>query len=423
MKILRIVSVVLILGLLIFASIPIPSYAISSTTILLQINSVSAFKNNLELADMAFAVDYTVTYAATPTEIITDTYNVRLMNGATELRSVAPYSFFNNGYNKGLVWIYFTAAEVVSKGLTWSGSYTVRLDGNPTATWTGAIQSASPYGSISWTNTSTTVAANSILLTNYVLAEAQAIENAWNTTGYDLYISTALSGAKLTSTGESYFSNVIPSLDILCPNALQTTSLEMDLFSPSPTPNKYADSIASDSQGTEYTTGTATFTQGSNQVTGTTTSWTSAMVGGMIKDNDEYAYYGIQSIDVGTQTITLNANYVPATSANSGYLILYNASQAPTSNAILPFNLTMPASALHVSKTVLGTVLALSIIVWVAMHGAGAANSYRPLILISLPLLYVFTRIGWLPLGFTIGLGILASLCTYYVFFYEKTSQ
>jgi hypothetical protein len=36
-------------------------------------------------------------------------------------------------------------------------------------------------------------------------------------------------------------------------------------------------------------------------------------------------------------------------------------------------------------------------------------------------MIYAFTRIGWFPMPLTIGLGLMAAFCIYYVIFYEKT--
>jgi hypothetical protein len=424
MKILRLILFISIIGLLACCCIPV--YAISSTPTILLINSVTPFENNLQVGDMAFAVDYTITYTSPPTETVTTTYNVRLMNGTTELRSASPYSFFDNGFNKGLVWIYFSASDVTNLGITWNNvNYIMRLDGNPTASWSGSIPSAPAVGSLSfqWTNASTTVGANQILLTNYILAEAQSIQNAWNSlTNYTLYTNTATNGPKLTSVGESYFAGVISGLDALVPNALQTSSQQMDLITPMATPNKYADSIANDVQGTNYSTGTAAFVQGTNTVTGTGTSWTSQMTGGLIQDTNEYAFSTIKSVDVPDQIITLTSNYVPVSNPTANYLIIYAPSPAST-GSVSPLSLVAPAKALHVSETVFGVLVVAGICVFVMMHGAGAANSYRPLILICLPLLYCFTRIGWLPLGFTIGLAIFATILLFWTIFYNPSIQ
>lgn len=421
MKILRVLTVMFIMGLLIWGTIPVKCYAIDSSPTTLKINSVSVFENNLELNDMAFAVDYTIIYASPPTETVTDTYNVRLMNGTTEIKNAVPYTFFANGFAKGLVWIYLSAAEVTTHSLTWGGSYVVRLDGNPTAAWTGAIPSAPPYGGIDWSRSSTTLAANSLLLSNYVLAEAQSLQYAWDTTGYELVTTSSAGGSKLTSVGESYFTNVIPNLDVLCPNVLQTASLTKELFTPMATPNKYADSAGSDIQGVSYSTGTATFTHGSNQVTGTDTVWTADMVGGIIKDADEYAYYVIQSINTGTQTITLTSNYVPISSTNSEYSIQYNASVPGTGLPI--WSLTQSASALRIPTTIVGFILSFGVLIIIALACIHGTQNAKYLIILEVPGIWLLFKLGWLPIPFVIFLGLICGIFIWWQFFYHPSPQ
>jgi hypothetical protein len=55
------------------------------------------------------------------------------------------------------------------------------------------------------------------------------------------------------------------------------------------------------------------------------------------------------------------------------------------------------------------------------MHGTKEVNSYKPFILLTLPLIYVFTRVGWFPMPLTIGLALIASFSLWYIFFYEKS--
>jgi hypothetical protein len=84
-------------------------------------------------------------------------------------------------------------------------------------------------------------------------------------------------------------------------------------------------------------------------------------------------------------------------------------------------DLTGAASALHIGGMWLGILLSLGVCLFVVMHGTKEVNSYKPFILLNLPLLYVFTRIGWFPMPLTIGLALLASLSVWYSFFYEKS--
>ena len=72
-----------------------------------------------------------------------------------------------------------------------------------------------------------------------------------------------------------------------------------------------------------YITGTATFTTASALVVGAGTGWTAANCkpGMAIKHNADGVYYEVQSLNAGTQTITLTANYTQAGGAGAAYTL------------------------------------------------------------------------------------------------------
>jgi hypothetical protein len=72
-----------------------------------------------------------------------------------------------------------------------------------------------------------------------------------------------------------------------------------------------------------YTTGTTTFTNGSKSVVGALTSWTLSIVrpGMAIKSDVDGVWCEVDLIDVGTQTITLKANYSGAGGAGLAYTL------------------------------------------------------------------------------------------------------
>jgi hypothetical protein len=361
-------------------------------------------------------------------ETITDTYNVRLMDGATEIMSVAPYAYYNRGFDRGITWMYFSAAEVIAEGLSWGGAYTMRLDGNPTATWTGVgtiPPAATPKADFNW-KPSTTLGVTKLLLTTDIRTEAVAITNDWDDATYVLYSTTT--AGKLSTSGETYFTAIIPNLSDLAPDLFTSITLTMDIITPMATKNKYANEIGSDFQGTKYETGTATFTYNSATVTGSIapavpTAWAATMIGGMIKSNTDGAFYIIQSVPA-VNTITLTTPYLATGGIGHDYTIYYlqNTPPGATSGALPPLSLLPAADALHIPVLVFGVIICIGVILFVMVHGCGAANSYRPAILIVLPLLYVFTRFGFFPLGLTIGIGLFAAFAIWYTFFYQPSS-
>jgi hypothetical protein len=315
--------------------------AISTSPVQITLNQVNVYKNCLKSNDMLFWADYTLTYASTPSEAISSTYIMRLVNTgtSTDIRDSLPYAFFENGYNEGLVAIYFSADEVTAGMVTWnSATYYMRLDGNPSATWTGGgsipVSNQVQSGAFNW-KTSTSIGTNQAIITPDILSEAQILQNTWNSlTNYTLLTTTASNGLKLATAGEAYFTNVLPGLPQLAPSVLTSVAQTYNYVTTTPPP---------------------------------------------------------------TTTIANNM---------SGS----------------PLDLTNAAAALHVGGMWLGILLTLGIIAFVVVECVREVNSYKPFILLTLPLIYVFTRIGWFPLWLTILLGIAAGFSIFYVFWYEKST-
>lgn len=88
-----------------------------------------------------------------------------------------------------------------------------------------------------------------------------------------------------------------------------------------------------------------------------------------------------------------------------------------------PLDLSDSASALHVGGMWLGIILTLAIDAFVTVQAVREINSYKPFVLLNLPLLYVFTRIGWFPMWLTVLFGIVALFIIWYIFFFEKSSS
>jgi len=204
---------------IVVASLAIPVYAIDDPLVL-TINSVYAYQHCLEDDDQLYIVDYTVSYddgnPATddnPDENVTEAYIIRLMDGVAELGSTTPYAYYDEGYGRGIASIYFTAAEVVSGGITWEGAYTMELTGNPTLTWVGDPPSTS-VGTFDLWSSSTSQGATEAELGARVLYFADMLALAWSV---DLIESSGL-GSWLTSYGEDYFTNSIENLQTICPN-------------------------------------------------------------------------------------------------------------------------------------------------------------------------------------------------------------
>ena len=197
-------------------SLAIPVFAIDDPDVL-QINAIWVYRNCMEDEDQLYLIDYTLDYDPdsdpltddNPDENITEAFLVRLMNGAVELGSTAPYAFYDEGYDRGVIALYFSAADAPG----WEGAYTMILVGNPTLAW-GADPPETSVGTFDlWQDWP--ISTTQEILSSRILWLADQLELAW---AVDM-IETTASGSKLTEYGESYFVNVIPDLRTMAPLA------------------------------------------------------------------------------------------------------------------------------------------------------------------------------------------------------------
>lgn len=213
-KLLRLLLAVGILGILLF---PMPVLAIDDPDTPPAVNAVYVYEDLDEDGDVGVLIDYFFDYSITgnPTETATAAYIASFVDidGATQLKTVAPYTYQDSGYGRGLIWIYFTAAEVTADNIT-SGNialYEVWLMGNPTLDWDD-----DPPKTIAGIDDWQVAGSNTaVLLALRVLYYADQLELLWS---LDLIEETAL-GNRLTTSGESYFVNVIPGLRSKAPSA------------------------------------------------------------------------------------------------------------------------------------------------------------------------------------------------------------
>ena len=217
------------LGLLLVVS---PALAIDSPHDL-QIDSVYVFQHCLETGDQLYLVEYFVDYDIdadpltddNPDENITEAYLGRLMDGVDELGAVAPYAYYDEGYDKGIFAIYFSASDAPA----WDGDYTMKLMGNPTLDWSAAIPSTSVAVFDLWSS-STGITDTQDELTARILYIADQLELAWSINMVD---STG-TGSYLSDYGEAYFTNAISNIQAMAPRAFagSTTQPEWEYKEP-----------------------------------------------------------------------------------------------------------------------------------------------------------------------------------------------
>jgi len=223
------------------------------------INAVYVYEDLLEDGDAGVFIDIYLDYATNPTETATEAYLATFIDtdGTTQLQTVAPYTYQDSGYGRGLIWIYFTAAEVTTYSIDSANIalYEVWLVGNPTLSWAG--DPPKTIASIDyWQPVDSDPA---VLMALRVLYYADLFELIW---ALDLIEETAL-GNRLTTLGESYFVNVIANLRTIAPSAFSAGQ-----YDPVMEDLDYASSFGAIlTNGTGTATGSPiTLTEGTNNV-------------------------------------------------------------------------------------------------------------------------------------------------------------
>ena len=192
-----------------------------------QVRAVYVYEDLLQDGDMGVLIDYYIEYAAIPSETVTESYLAAFIDtdSTTQIATVAPYTFqgagyTDKGYNRGMVWIYISVADVITYGIDSANiaSHKVWLMGNPTVPSGWAGDPPKTTADIDYWQTT---GDSATLVALRVLYLAEALELAW---GFDMIETTAL-GSRLTSTGESYFENVITNLRTIAPACFSVSTL------------------------------------------------------------------------------------------------------------------------------------------------------------------------------------------------------
>ena len=216
----RVVSWAVVLSMSAFLLFPAIALAIDDPDGL-EITAGYVYDDLLEEGDVGVLIDYFIDYDATP--VPDETANEAYMgvfvdtDGVTQLKSVAPYAYEDSGYGPGLIWIYFTAAEVETHFILRANIalYKLWLTGNPTLSW-----DADPPKVIAgidyWQPVDTST---SMLFALRILSLAQSLTTAWAPT--DLIEETP-EGNRLTPAGEDYFTNAIPNLRLMAPGVFSS---------------------------------------------------------------------------------------------------------------------------------------------------------------------------------------------------------
>jgi len=223
----------ILIAVLVSMLITMPILAILNPNVPPQVIAVYIYEDLLVDGDLGILIDYNLEYDPNPgipaTETVTESYLASFINtdGTTQIGTVSPYTFINvaytdKGYERGMIWIYINAADVLTYNInkTNMALHKVWLMGNPTVPsgWTGDPPKTTAGIDEWW---ATGEGDHAVLLALRVLSFAEVLETEW---GLDMIQTTAL-GSCLTSTGESYFENVIQNLRTIAPSCFSVSTV------------------------------------------------------------------------------------------------------------------------------------------------------------------------------------------------------
>lgn len=356
--------VVVILAVLMLVVILAPSVlAIDQPDTDPQVNAVDVYE--LESGGLGVFIDYYLDYTSPyPPETATESYLAIFVDtdGTTQLKATAPYTYVDSGYQRGLIWLEFTAAEVVTYSLDSADEalYRVWLQGNPTLSWNGTGEIPKTVGLISdWHDSGDP----EVLLAQKVLYYADELEVLWT---LGLVEETAL-GKKLTDTGADYFQNVILNLRDLAPAAFASTTVN-----PVTTSISYATSLSGVVTGTIVAGSPVTLDDGDNTITANAPGTMDITLGS--------GTYGSITEDTGTftggptQDLVPGSSNITVTGAGDFTVNIYlNTPQGTLSDNVTGsgFDLSDAADHFHMSTLVFSSLVwfFVSVIIVAAAYG------------------------------------------------------
>jgi hypothetical protein len=220
-------TIVLTIGLSLFSASP--CYATDLPDSNPTAEDINVYRNLLETGDELILIYHNLPYATTPDEPIWQTFMWRLYktDNVTEIGTVLPYSFNDNGYGYNLSSMYFSAAEVAAANITWGQGLPLRLSGNPVTFTTPPIYNFNlSSGDYSTLTTSADVRAE---LAARILAIAKNLDTRWALGSAYSMVQETETGTVLSIYGEALFRGAIYGLQGLCPNVFAYVVSDMDL--------------------------------------------------------------------------------------------------------------------------------------------------------------------------------------------------
>ena len=171
------------------------------------INELLVFRDLVEEGDWLIYCRYNVDYTTIPDEPAEQTFQIAMYDVAgANLIATRSLKY----YQHNITSLYFSAADVATKGLVWGDAYIIIVQGKPDifALVENVNQKTRPLQPTDYKEAED--------FTSYMLSEAGILETAWGI--------TLLSGEYLNTTGATYFSYAIPGFTTIASDILYSSA-------------------------------------------------------------------------------------------------------------------------------------------------------------------------------------------------------
>lgn len=182
-------------------------------------------RNLITSGDIVFYAPYLIPYATAPDTLASASFIFQLIDtdGTTVLGTITPYTYFDNGYDAGVLSLYFGAGN----SLVWGSAYYIRIAENPAefsspVYWDYAIPASAWSSFTAQTDGQTEMAA-------YVIDLATDLEAYYS--GTTLLETSGGQTILAQPAGENYFRGAIYGLQSMAPSLFLVEVVPIDVTS------------------------------------------------------------------------------------------------------------------------------------------------------------------------------------------------
>ena len=208
------VLMALLLACVALLSFSMTAYAIDNPDSTPVVEDVWAWRNVLDTGDMFVMLVENTPYATTPTDYTySEAFIWRFMDGDSDLGQALGYNFNEDGFGYNVIGFYWDSADAPA----WSGNYTLKLSGSPTAFDTPPEYnfpiSAAAYSALTDTDD---VKAD---IAETVISTAHDFYSYWGLSSLTTLISETETGTVLSLIGQTFFRGAIYGIQGMAPAA------------------------------------------------------------------------------------------------------------------------------------------------------------------------------------------------------------